>query len=847
MVATMLCAFAGQTVFAQRDAPDSLAYSLVRLDSSQIGALPIVRSAEIPSFLPGAVIGLSYATAFRGIISTPTFRVDGVPAVNFTFDNAGIHLPTSALRSVTATLAGTSVAYAKEAALDFETVQGGASWQGFARGSTDAGMPGSIGNVRAEAGAAGPLAPSLRAVVHLSTQSAVQSEFNLYDGPNLYRVAGLDTTISYQPAPGTIRDVVVPGFGELDDHEIPASNWNQLLGSTRVDFISGGSTELFAAGHYSRLQEREPFGGVCGACSMFNLASQRAARATSTLLTVGLNQKLGAASTLKIRFARGADELLSGVLASGWQDRSAGLDLSAWDFLVDDDGFPIDDALIQRMITNAPEGRTPFPPFRTDLLITTEFRASPYATSTGFATGGVVNGDYTYTNENRLFGSATLEGVRGRHRFLAGTEASAIDARFGTVGYISSLDMYVWKESPSILSAFVEDAFDFGDGILQVGMRTDSFDPNTQYARTPGYIVPDNMVDAKRETVFSPRVAFAVPVRRLTFRGSYGNYAHVPSLNDQFAGKNVDFFRFRNTNVNHVFSRPLDLIKVTSINLGGEFRPKRGVTISVTGFQNETNNAVNERRLAFEDPTNPGSTTFLNVTLNQGRIKTSGVDALASYETGPLAARLGITHEEQKFGTSGSDVLVLGGSPDVTTVVALLQAQTPARLGALETTFALRARSPAEFLSGDLDGFAIEESAWVTRFDARVAKQIQVAGLNALVWVDGLRLLGSSIFWDRANDLSTSIQVDAHRQTLGGGNISDNVDLTSIATAGFGVRNEVDLYLLQKAEARFGNGDGMFSAAEQIAAFGAAVRAQALATTPLSQSRRIQVGLQIDF
>lgn len=77
--------------------------------------------------------------------------------------------------------------------------------------------------------------------------------------------------------------------------------------------------------------------------------------------------------------------------------------------------------------------------------------------------------------------------------------------------------------------------------------------------------------------------------------------------------------------------------------------------------------------------------------------------------------------------------------------------------------------------------------------------------------------------------------------------ISDNIDLASMATAGTGVRNEVDLYMLQKAEQRFGNGDGMFSAAEQQAAFGAAVEVQALSLTPLSQSRKIQIGLQIDF
>jgi len=61
------------------------------------------------------------------------------------------------------------------------------------------------------------------------------------------------------------------------------------------------------------------------------------------------------------------------------------------------------------------------------------------------------------------------------------------------------------------------------------------------------------------------------------------------------------------------------------------------------------------------------------------------------------------------------------------------------------------------------------------------------------------------------------------------------------------IRNDVDLYFLQKAEARFGNGDGMFSGAEQEAALGAAAQVHALAAAPLSQSRWIQVGLQIDF
>lgn len=236
------------------------------------------------------------------------------------------------------------------------------------------------------------------------------------------------------------------------------------------------------------------------------------------------------------------------------------------------------------------------------------------------------------------------------------------------------------------------------------------------------------------------------------------------------------------------------------------------------------------------------------MTVGDIRAKTSGVQALASYsKSSRFAVSLGATYEDSDFRSSG-ETLFAASCPDVTTVVALLQARTPAHLGTLETTFALRARSPIEFTGLDSNfNFAVKESSWITRFDARIAKKIQIGALGGSLWIDGLRLLGSSVFWDETNAGSPSTAVEAHRQTLGGGTINDNINLASLETAGAGVRNDVDLYFLQKAEARYGNGDGMFSAVEQRAAFGAAVRAQALAGKPLSQSRRIQLGLQIDF
>jgi hypothetical protein len=89
--------------------------------------------------------------------------------------------------------------------------------------------------------------------------------------------------------------------------------------------------------------------------------------------------------------------------------------------------------------------------------------------------------------------------------------------------------------------------------------------------------------------------------------------------------------------------------------------------------------------------------------------------------------------------------------------------------------------------------------------------------------------------------------VQAHRETLGGGAQQANVDLTSLASAGTGVRNAVDLYLLQKAEERFGNGDKQFSAEEQIRAFKAS---EVFLNGPqdlFGPGRRLRLGFELSF
>jgi hypothetical protein len=91
------------------------------------------------------------------------------------------------------------------------------------------------------------------------------------------------------------------------------------------------------------------------------------------------------------------------------------------------------------------------------------------------------------------------------------------------------------------------------------------------------------------------------------------------------------------------------------------------------------------------------------------------------------------------------------------------------------------------------------------------------------------------------------LKVEAHRQTLGGGTLQDRIDLRTLASAGVGVNNPVDLYMLQQAEARFGNGDKFFTAEEQTRAFRAAENFLFGPQDMFGPGRRVRVGIELAF
>ena len=827
----------GHEVHAQEPI-DSSAYASFAIDSGSIRRLPLVRESEVASFLPRTSLGLRYYPEVRGALISSEVRIDGVPVENATFGITRIEMPAHLLQSVQVHANGTSVLFDRPTALEYFTATGNREWGGRVRVGSDAGMPGGIGSFRGEAAAHGGFG-GMRLNFALHAQSAQSTEFNNVGDVPIYVSTGVDTTISFVREPGNVQQVPVVGFEELESDRLPGTNWNHILAGARLDLIQTPAQKLFASFSYSRLQE-----GQYRGFNLFNPMAQAAERFTSSFFTIGYDRALPRSSSLALRIARTSHTGVHGALdpnANQLDAHGAGPQFGAFNFLVDNDDFELTEDLIERIRANSQGDVTPFPETRSDLRTATEFRLNPYATF-DFPTRGITTTDYAYDQETRLFGSAVWSVPVRKHAVKAGAEASIMNTEGIATRYTSIIGQEIWIEQPKLYAAFVEDLFDFGPLRVQAGLRFDVFDNGAEYPETPGYISPDGSDSfvAESQGALSPRLAIEWKRSSLAINGTAGRAASPAPLYDQYRTTHADWFRFGNALIGTVFSRPLDLVQQTYANVNGAYAATSRLELTGSFFWVESNDIPAQRMQQFEDPTNPGSFTHLRIIQSGDTYTRSGFDAGVRYGTNSRNyGEVSASFVKEEWG-SGGNVIVLGSTDrTANSVTALAQFAGPSFANGLDFTIALRALSPPSDDSG---------ISWLTRLDGRVAYGVNVGGVRGSIWLNAFRLGGSSQYMDNPIDADArAIAIESHRATVGGGMLRDVIDLNSLGAACCGVLNEVDLYLLQQAEARFGNGDRQFTAAEQTAAFGEAYDFGAVTLAPLSQQRRLEFGIELSF
>jgi hypothetical protein len=392
-----------------------------------------------------------------------------------------------------------------------------------------------------------------------------------------------------------------------------------------------------------------------------------------------------------------------------------------------------------------------------------------------------------------------------------------------------------------------------------------------------------------------------------TFRLSYGHFTQLPDLNEYYRGKNTDFFRFRNTNTNDIFARPLDMGKTIAFEFGYRQLLAPDFVLDISAYNRDKVQDVTARKLAWDDPTNPGATTYLNTFTNSDFGTIRGVDVRVDRRFGQIFdAMLGYSYQDARnTGTDpftylnvfarleGNANVLLGLPPNPAQSIRITEENRKHNItgnfslnfpnnyensilrnfGLFGTVRVLSGLpySPLENTAGNIligpgaglgttgaelqdDEISTATMPWQKHFDLKATKGLSLMGWNAQLFLDARNVLdieNRNAIFQSTGDLTDeevySTRILSHRNTLGGGTAQAQVDLNSLERAGAGVRNIVDLYLLQQAEARFGNADKIFDAEEQERAFRAS---ELYGTGPqdlLGVGRRVRIGFELAF
>ena len=909
--------------------------------------LPVDNVTRIVQLQPGVVSAGKTGISIRGGRSgEEAVFVDGVLVRNFNFGDSRLTVGTNSLSEVDVITGGFSAEYgdAQSGIVNFVTRSGTRSWNGALSLQTDELMPKewSVGFNRAEFSLGGPIVGKLGffGAVTATGQRSVNLGMEWRNTP-IYVASGVDTTISYDAtsndfcgsASTECRDVVVPDFVQFDQGgRLPFSNTDEYTADAKIDYTYGSGSRIFVTGKTSRNQGRSMF-GITNTNDLNDnrnwlydsqgMAGLMAKNWTGIVgWTHNFVRSAESALALDVKVARMHDYSVGGNLDEEFdlahRDPAFGFTVPDFKFQVDEKMFPVDKALVDRYLRNVPDdpssatgSLTPFPTSRTDLNGSVEYRLNPYGVLTNYNTRGV-GGTFAYADEKQWQFRANVDWqVNRQNRLKFGGDYFDIDIARARIGYNSAAFAQVWVENPKRQSVFAQDRLDLGDVVVEGGVRYDRFDPNSDFPVTPGYFNledPTSFKKAPVRTSLSPRLGVSFPVTvNSTFRLSYGHFTQVPDLANYYRGKNIDYFRFRNTNTNEIFTTPLDLGKTIAFEFGYRQLLAPDFVLDISAYNKDKLKDVTTRKLSWADPTNPGSTTYLNTFTNADFGTIRGVDLRLDRRFGQIFdAMLGYSYQDAR--NTGTDpftyvnvfarlesnaTTLLGLPPNPAQAIRVTEQNRKHNItGNFSLQFPnnyshkLLANSgvfgTVRILSGlpysplteagtailigpganlgstgtELkdDEISTTRLPWQRTLDLKFQKGMRLMGWNAQLFVDARNVFDTrnqiGVFQTTGdvNDEGTyTARVKAHRETLGGGQAQDAIDLRSLSAAGTGVRNAVDLYLLQKAEARFGNADQIFTAEEQTRAFKASELFLNGPQDMYGVGRRVRLGFELTF
>jgi hypothetical protein len=835
--------------------------------------------------------------------------VDGAPTRFETFGAQGLWIGTNALSEATLTagVPGVLAADTRGGVINYVTRTGGPTLAGSFRVHSDApfGDGVSVGFNRFDGAMGGPFNP----ISHLSwfVSGTLQGQRSQYRGwgaadQATYVLSGTDTTVQSATLP---RFVQVSGSCDVGGTDLAHNygiacqglerpfDWSTLKrgqGRLLYSYGSGSSVSLTALG--SDLEQRLFPGQDIGDPSLY-----QGGRAWSRLAVLNWSHALrsaeGGALTLSANLSVGTDRLISGLLdpssEAATRDPALGLEFGTLRFVgTDSIPLPVTDRIIRNIRSNS--GLRAALLNRTDLRNSQPYRFNPYGLQTGWPTQGS-DGTLTAVAERRLNGRAALQWSRGPHDAVIGVDATRTNVSFYTSGLITQIGMDAFLEHPGRTGLFASDRVTVGAATIDVGVRYDRLAPGGEFSTVPGRIFTDPawspnaatsdtayatslarvFTPGRSRSVLSPRIRLAYTiVPAVTVRAGFVRQVEPPTYRQLFGGTNNDLAF---TNIGAAFGRDVDYVASTLLELGGHADLGGGAMVDVGAYRKTNVAPYGYRFQSFDDPSNPGRT--LNII---------SLETLSDHVDG-LDLSLGVRAREVVDAdlaysvirtNRGSGIGVRTATTQQVAAVAGLHApQSWPWAGDLRAFLAFRLTSGTSYDPALSPGFgavipttALElfgdsHLPWTRTLDLQLTKGLRVGRYQWTVFADVRNLLNfrnrtgayfatgadtNPLF--RATLLSpefaglaseASAQPSSKLRSDGSIDLGDCTQWSGSATA------TINCVALQRVERRFGDGDRLFTVAEQTRAFNAyfdAFFGPALFHAP---ARTLRLGLELRF
>jgi hypothetical protein len=548
---------------------------------------------------------------------------------------------------------------------------------------------------------------------------------------------------------------------------------------------------------------------------------------------------------------------------------------------------------------------------RNDLLSAQPYRMNPYATEQSlrlpFYTSGL-DGPFDLSREHRWQGRLSLAWrSAASNTMFAGVEFAQFETRrYAASSMISAFAIDAYAEQPRQTGAYFVDQAQFGDFELTAGIRIDRFDSRALYPIVPGRIssitdpfvvilpadtVPLAPFDPLNPTAnFRPAEAHSVVSPQLqlrfdawpggTVRFTVGRQSRPPSFENLFAHKNTDLSQ---ANFSTSFGRDIAPVQAEIFELSAraELGDDHNTFADVALYSHD----LTSEQVILEGFKDPGSGNVLSpfrvfTTASRGKVK--GIDAtVGRHFSNVVTASVTVSHQSgafpdgaRTFGT-GSVAVRWGNQAPLGAVLANTDISSILRLASnRKYTPQQNAGSGATIDQGGTFPTGPENVDQLPMFktlDIRITRTFPLGRLGGAVFVESTNLLNWTNFTDiftetgeatnpsyRARWVDEQVaQLETEAQSEGllivaGGESA--VDLRSPgvcqgwgARASNGAGGPADCVLLQRAEQRFGNSDGLFSRSEYSASFGAWYDLENAPYRFYGPGRRIRLGVELSF